>query len=63
MKLSKESAEMLKEYLSSHESDIAWSANDFGELEYLFVEIFNRNPVDPLKSKQFKQLEARHNER
>lgn len=36
-------------YLASHEDDIAWEINDFGELKGLFIEMFNRSPKHQVK--------------
>ena len=34
----------LADFLESHETDIAEEINDFGELKYLFVNIFGQLP-------------------
>jgi len=45
MELTKETEQMLRDYLLSHEVDIAAGENDFDELSMVFKEIFGREPV------------------
>ena len=42
----------LKAYLESHESDIAFEINDFGQLFSTFVEVFGRRPKGQKKKTQ-----------
>jgi hypothetical protein len=34
----------MQEYLKSHESDIAYEINDFGDLKDIFMMVFDREP-------------------
>ena len=42
--ISNEATDRLMAYLLSHEVDIAWEYEDFGELREIFVELLDREP-------------------
>lgn len=43
--LTGQSASDLRRYLLSHETDIMWDENDFGDLQHLFNVVFLRQPT------------------
>lgn len=42
---------ILADYLLAHEADIALDIEDFGNLRGVFIETFNRKPVEPDRKK------------
>ena len=43
--LTGKAASDLRRYLLSHETDIMWDENDFGDLQHLFNVVFLRQPT------------------